>query len=137
MKVVINKCFGGFGLSHKAIMRYAELAGITLYTYYDDIALKVYGPDRLHESGRRHYMTVPCDADEHGVVSKFPDEGYWSYYDMERTDPLLIQTVEELGQDADGQHAKLAVIEIPDGIDWEIDEYDGTEQIAEKHRTWC
>ena len=27
MKVVINSCFGDFGLSHKAIVRYAELAG--------------------------------------------------------------------------------------------------------------
>lgn len=31
MKVVINSCYGGFGLSHEAILNYAELVGITLY----------------------------------------------------------------------------------------------------------
>ena len=31
MKVVINACYGGFGLSEKAVMRYAELKGLTLY----------------------------------------------------------------------------------------------------------
>ena len=31
MKVVINKCYGGFGLSDAAMHRYAEIKGITLY----------------------------------------------------------------------------------------------------------
>jgi hypothetical protein len=30
----------------------------------------------------------------------------------------------------------IKVITIPDGIEWEIKEYDGLEHIAEKHRTW-
>jgi hypothetical protein len=28
------------------------------------------------------------------------------------------------------------VVEIPDGVEWEIAEYDGLEWVAEKHRTW-
>jgi hypothetical protein len=32
VKVVYNACYGGFGLSHEAIMRYAEIKGITLYS---------------------------------------------------------------------------------------------------------
>ena len=35
MKVVINKCFGGFGLSEKAILRYAELKGLTVWPKKD------------------------------------------------------------------------------------------------------
>jgi len=31
MKVVINTCYGGFGLSHEAMLRYAEIKGIKLY----------------------------------------------------------------------------------------------------------
>jgi hypothetical protein len=53
-----------------------------------------------------------------------------------RTCPKLIQVVEELGEKANGQFAKLRIIEIPDGVDWEIDEYDGSEKVEEKHRSW-
>ena len=34
MKVVINRCFGGFGLSDEALARYNELADTKLETYY-------------------------------------------------------------------------------------------------------
>ena len=34
MKVVINTCFGGFGISDKALARYNELTGANLVTYY-------------------------------------------------------------------------------------------------------
>ena len=53
-----------------------------------------------------------------------------------RTDPLLIRVIEELGDMANGRCAKLKVVEIPDGTDYIIDEYDGNEHIAEAHRTW-
>ena len=37
---------------------------------------------------------------------------------------------------ASGKFADLEVREIPDGVDWQIDEYDGNESIHEVHRTW-
>ena len=37
---------------------------------------------------------------------------------------------------ADGSCAKLEIVEIPDGVDWTVEEYDGNEHIAESHRTW-
>lgn len=54
----------------------------------------------------------------------------------DRTDPVLIKVIEELGEKADGCFAKLKIIDIPDDIEYEICEYDGYEHIAEKHRTW-
>jgi len=30
----------------------------------------------------------------------------------------------------------LKIVDIPDGVEWEIEEYDGMEWVAEKHRTW-
>ncbi len=36
MKVVINSCYGGFGLSAKAVKRYQKIKGIE-YVYDDDI----------------------------------------------------------------------------------------------------
>ena len=133
-KIVINKCFGGFGLSHKAVMRYAELKGITLFPYIDDISKSVYKERATIDNPEIliHYYKKP-----HDEVSK--DEGndcYFNERDIPRDDPLLIQIIKEMGKSANARFAKLKVVKIPDNIDWEIDEYDGSESIEEKHRSW-
>lgn len=65
-------------------------------------------------------------------------DGYGYKYDGKdkRSDPDLVRIVEKLGDEANGAHAKLVVVEIPDDVqDWRIDEYDGWEHIAEG-RIW-
>ena len=59
-------------------------------------------------------------------------------FGVERADPHLIRVIEELGATANGPHAELKVVEIPDDVadNWEIEESDGIEWVAEKHRTW-
>lgn len=57
-------------------------------------------------------------------------------YGIERNDPRLVEVVEKLGEDANGKYAKLEVVTVPDGIDWEIDSYDGLETVEERHRSW-
>lgn len=110
--VVVNKCFGGFGLSERAIMRYAELKGINLVKLTD-------------KHGSNFYVDGQHD-----------DEHFFSEYDIERTDTALVETVKELGKLANGDCAELTVTEVPDGVDWYIDEYDGIESIHESHRSW-
>ena len=139
MKVAINRCYGGFGLSVKATMRYAELTGLTLYPVahngsgididFDHYHLLAEGDSQF----LTHYATQPPDAE-----GNIPDGSYWyeRWDDGERTDPALIQVIEELGAEANGDSANLAIVEIPDGVDYEIDEYDGIESIHEKHRSW-
>lgn len=58
------------------------------------------------------------------------------YDSIKRNDPKLIKVIEKLGKDANGKFANLKVIEIPDDVDWVVEEYDGNEWIAEKHRVW-
>jgi len=65
--------------------------------------------------------------------------GYkWGTYEygQNRSDPNLVRCVEELGDKANDDYASLKVVEIPDGVDWIIQEYDGKEWVAENHRTW-
>ena len=62
-------------------------------------------------------------------------EGF-STYDVARDDPDLVSVVESMGAKADGRFAKLRVVEIPDEVNWSIHEYDGSEWVAEVHRTW-
>ena len=114
-KVVYNSCYGGFGLSKAAVLRYAELSGFTL--------------ERAPSS-----FSADSDPDMFGTWQR--DGQHWSENDISRTDPILVQVVEELGEEADGTYASLKVVEIPDDVEWQIDEYDGSEWVAEKHRTW-
>jgi hypothetical protein len=53
-----------------------------------------------------------------------------------RDDPVLVAIVRELGKSANGKYADLKIVEVPYGVDWTIEEYDGVEWVAEKHRTW-
>ena len=113
MKIVINGDYGEFGLSENAIERYFKLKGWKL--------VKAKESDILMDS----YYT-----------NSISDDNYWSYYYLERDDPTLVQVVEELHEVADGRFSELKIVEIPDDVDWTIEEYDGVEWIAEKHRTW-
>jgi len=110
-KIVINTCFGSFSLSTQAILRYGELANIKFVTEVSH--------------GLSHYYK-----------NSIANENYWSDRDIDRDDPLLIQIIEELGEAANGFFAELKIVEIPAGVLWDIEEYDGVEHIAEQHRTW-
>lgn len=142
MKVVINSCHGGFGLSEKAVVRYCEIKGQSLWVVPDE---------KYSALGIIHYRLVPPED-----CVKEPTAEEWhnmtleqrtahntlcaeqNFYDRDvaRDDPVLIQVIEELGKDADGRHASLKIVEIPDDVEWQIEEYDGSEWIAEVHRTW-
>ena len=90
MKIVINRCYGGFGLSEKALVEIAS---------------------------------AKC-------VNEL------NAHDIPRDDPDLVAVVESLGERSWGEYSKLKVVEVPDGVEWFIHEYDGMEHVAEKHRTW-
>jgi hypothetical protein len=53
-----------------------------------------------------------------------------------RDDPSLVSLVERDSVAASDSLACLVVVEIPDDVEWQIEEYDGLEWVAEKHRTW-
>lgn len=141
MKIVINKCYGGFGLSLKAKRRLAELRGQKLYFYKQT--------KYRYRDGIDEYSVVgDCERDFFGIyaltknlgktINELPDDDDLWLDDCrsQRDDPKLIQVVEELGDEASGECSHLKIVEIPDDVEWEIKEYDGAEWIAEKHRTW-
>jgi hypothetical protein len=65
---------------------------------------------------------------------------FYADTDIPRDDPALIKIIEGLGlKESAGHFAKLKIIEIPDDVPddgWIIQDYDGIEWVAEKHRTW-
>jgi len=132
-KIVINKQHGGFGLSPKAQKRYLELIGKECYFYQHNIKNYM----RISEDdAENRIFSVTIMRDFGSEIDKIPNDAYWSDGDLERDDPLLIQVINEFGEEANGKFACLSIIEIPDDVEWQIDEYDGWETIHEKHRSW-
>ena len=56
--------------------------------------------------------------------------------DIERDDEKLVAVVEELAEKANTILSNLVVVSIPEDVEWTIQDYDGIEWVAEKHRTW-
>jgi len=63
--------------------------------------------------------------------------GYVGSDDKNRADPKLIAAIEKVGlEKASGKLASIEIVEIPDGIEWHIHDYDGQESVRENHRSW-
>ncbi|WP_299327558.1 hypothetical protein [Parasphingopyxis sp.] len=141
-EIVINKCHGGFGLSKDATLALASRKGI-----------KVWG--RETEFGNDEFWTIPPSEqppfvsitereerpEEYATYIEARKKHGWWLYDLSdedgfRSDPDLVATIKEYGDAANSRFAALSVVEIPDGVEYSIEEYDGLEWVAEKHRTW-
>lgn len=135
MKVVINNCYGGFSLSLEGCKKYAELAGFKIFAYQSDYDRGVEAFCRAKEDCFSPY-TIKQDIGDFPTSEVLNGAEWFHDRDLDRSDPILIEVVEILGDKANGGCANLKIVEIPDGTDYEICEYDGNEHIAEKHQTW-
>lgn len=106
-KVVYNACYGGFGLSKKAVQRLAELGS--------EDAVQALKDDPNNTFGYSLY-------------------NYNTYKSIARHDKHLVQVVEELGDEANGQCAKLEIEEIK-SRQYRISEYDGYETVKTSNKS--
>jgi agmatine/peptidylarginine deiminase len=118
MKIVINDCYGGFSLSPKAELELLKRLGYTNIQYLKN-GVEVSLDDN-------HWN---CDFYSNGEL-------VWLTRTDDRTNPHLIDIVEEMGEEANGHCAQLKIIEIPDDVSYFIDDYDGAETVRETHRSW-
>ena len=113
MKIAINTCFGGFSLSPECFHWLVKNKDWRI------------GNDK--EAEIKAYQSGTCEC--------FSLKKYNSI--ETRTNPDLIEAIEKLGSEiASGPCSKIEILEIPDGYDIEIHEYDGKEYVAEKHKKW-
>ncbi len=121
MKIIINRCYGGFRLSEKALMWLHKNKGWKITDYnkngygYKDKSAKIVRASKPH-FGTPHYAI--------------------SERDELRVDKDVMECIEKLGDKANSKYSKFKIVEIPDDIEWEIDEYDGIESVHEKHEVW-
>lgn len=106
-EIVINADFGGFSLSKEAVELGRELLG-------------------------GDWPGVSIFESEHSLFSAYGTTDYT----FRRDDPTLVEVVKRLGDRASGPCADLKIVSIPDDVEWVIEEYDGSETVEEKHRTW-
>ena len=107
MKIVINTDFGGFSISKEAAIFMAK--------------------DGCHRASEE--LKDEGEFYGYGYI-----DGMQGGY--ERTSSHLVLAVETLKEKASGSMAFLKVVEIPDDTEFTIENYDGSEWVAEKHKIW-
>lgn len=149
MKVVINKCYGGFSLSDAVYLKLIEY-GIPCRAYIEQKRGEnnLWLPEPLNDGEVIFDRELtPPETDEMSALwhknknsgSRLFSNRYWETWIKDRRDdPRLIKAIEEIGTElASGDYARLKIIEIPDGTKYTVEEYDGQEWIAEEHKTWA
>lgn len=118
-KIVINKCFGGFGLADWAFEEWANRSGYKFVKELDTEFKKRYNFEQYD-------VYVITDEDE-----EISSGG------IDREDSVLIEMIEEFGSDdVSGNYSELKIVSIPADVEYNIHEYDGLESVHEKHRVW-
>lgn len=158
MKIILNKCFGGFGFSPKVYVEYAKRKGIDLFVYdekcsnefiYETIYFKIPLEQITFDNysyinvNNRLFLPHFCTMDLGDSFSNKDKQKYDAFKEHllylnehYRTDEVLISIVEDLGSEANGKFADLKIVEIPDDLDYVIDDYDGRETLHQNVPTW-
>lgn len=111
-EIVINRCYGGYGLSSVAIKKYLDIKNIP------------------------YYVNSASDYLDTEYVYLKEDNSIFTDSDLERDDPVLIQVVKELENSANDDYSRLQVVKIPSKLKYKIIEYDGYESVTEDFKTF-
>ena len=146
MKLVINKRYGGFGLSYTAMMRIFDLKEIEVYPFYRKFISenRSYTFQRIDKdfiesgsimSGVSYFESNPKEDNFSMTEQEYyggggPGEVFLDFEgDFRRNDISLVQAVEELGRKANGRFSRLKIVEIPENHSYRIRDYDGVETV--------
>lgn len=103
MKVLINNCYGGFGISHEASKLWLERNNIFFIESLND-----YGDPQFIIDGDISYVSHLISRDDSTIIQIFEEKGS-----------------EFVSEDC----SELILVEVPDGCFYRIGEYDGMEGI--------
>ena len=113
VKVAINNCWGGFGVSQAVYRFLIDKKNWQISKETDNPKEKIiYWDERNHEY-------------------------FCSFYDLDRANPDLIEAIETIGlKESNDRYSEIQIFEIPNNTKWYISNYDGMETIHEVHQTW-
>ena len=106
-KVVLNSCYGGFGLSKEAIQMLIDKHGLDIDSEYGYV-----------------------DNEDFGIVDESHDA-----YRMDKRLISVVQKLGV--DASSGDHAELRIVKVPDEVGevhgWHIYDYDGCESVHQSH----
>lgn len=156
IRVVICSCHGGFGVSPAALLYLLEKNSPIVAA----MPVNEYAGDRVDDGAEfLERCDVPVRDEDwftdswsgvlvnkttntvYQLTNDYDADDYQTARMMLRTHPDLLDVVEVLGaKEAASRFACLTIVEVPDEdvtVDkLYIDEYDGAEWVAERHRSW-
>jgi hypothetical protein len=140
-KIAINGCHGGFRLSEPAFVEFMRRKGLDVYAEAGALGSTYWQTpiDQQPQILRIPWYKVPEEQrEEYERAAEAAGKIYeHDFISIEmRNDPDLIAVIEQFGDAAGSRVSKPRIVEIPADADWVIEEYDGLEWVAEKHRTW-
>ena len=109
VKIVINASYGGFGLSNEAIRKYLQLKEVIFSE----------------------------TLNEYGSLCFYVNDKLFIDDNIERTDPFLIETIEQLERDGinpNTSSSKLFIDFVEKGTKYRIIDYDGSERIEKENQ---
>lgn len=146
MEIILNKDYGGFGLSDKAKALIIKRKGLPFYPYAkinlddDKNFRKVTEKEIMDDTFRGVSLLdgivwVSKDFGKYTTDDKVFSKPFLFDYDNKyhldndslRVDKDAIEVIKELGEKADGEFASFRIVSIPDGSYYRIDDYDGIE----------
>lgn len=141
MDIVINEKPGFFNLSIYGKKKLAEKKSLDVFYYVESKDSKGHIEyHRLDIIPEEDYDYLIVTRNLGATIRDFPDVKGLFFFpnDISRDDGDLINLLREHGSNMiSGPCSKLKVVTIPDDVDWTLTcGGDGTEWIAEKHRTW-
>jgi hypothetical protein len=133
IKIAINCCHGGYSLSPEGILecykRGMKNIAIPVHDYFfsgnpsekeiKKQIKKALADWKKYKPGDCSYLTV-FSPDEKFVLDLRPED---------RTDPILISVLEEMGDAASGWLAELKIVKWPSELPWKLHDYDGFESV--------
>lgn len=140
MQIVINKSYGTFGLSIEAFTEYCHRKGIDITFYKFDNVKNTY--EKIVSKKDELYLSRVAFNKDYGdsfsleECKTFEKGSILFDMDINRDDKDLVDIIKIMGDKANGEYAKLCIVNIPDDVNWQISEHDGFEHIEEVHRIW-